>query len=139
MQSRFSHARPAPAGVRLRDKVAIVTGIGNGIGKACALLFAAQGACVVGCDIDKDASLLTAQEARQRGFAIDTLAPCDLTQPAQTAQFVEYAVALHGGIDVVVNAAAYGVFAWIEAMDYETQWRKTMSSSPASVLRHCVS
>ena len=37
---------------RLSGKVAIVTGIGSGIGRGCALMYARQGAKVVGCDIN---------------------------------------------------------------------------------------
>ena len=37
---------------RLTGKVAIVTGSGNGIGRGCALMFAREGATVVGADLD---------------------------------------------------------------------------------------
>ena len=37
---------------RLKDKVCIITGTGSGMGRAAALLFCAEGAKVIGCDID---------------------------------------------------------------------------------------
>jgi len=71
MKSVFKHALPVQEGQRLQGKVAVVTGIGSGIGRACALLFAAQGARVVGCDIDAEAADRTVEDARSRGFVLD--------------------------------------------------------------------
>ena len=47
------------AGARLADKVALITGIGGGQGREAALRFAAEGAIVVGCDIDVGAAAET--------------------------------------------------------------------------------
>ncbi|WP_233806990.1 SDR family NAD(P)-dependent oxidoreductase [Paraburkholderia sp. HP33-1] len=124
-------------GDRLRGKVAVVTGIGSGIGRACALLFAAQGAQVIGCDIDGVAAGQTVSEARERGFALDSLHPCDLTDPAGAARLVDYAVARHGGFDILVNAAAFGAFAWLQDMDYESQWRRTLTGELDIVFLLC--
>lgn len=112
--------------MRLSEKVAIVTGIGSGIGQACALMFAREGARVIGCDIDAERAALTLAQAATEGLVIDSLHPCDLTDPQQAAGFVEYALARHGRLDVLVNAAAFGAFAWIEDMDYQAHWRKTL-------------
>lgn len=112
--------------MRLSEKVAIVTGIGSGIGQACALMFAREGARVIGCDIDAERAALTLAQAAAEGLAIDSLHPCDLTDPQQAVRLVEYVVAEHGRLDILVNAAAFGAFAWIEDMDYQTHWRKTL-------------
>lgn len=53
---------------RLSGKVALVTGAGAGIGQGCALLFAEQGASVVGCDIDPAAAERTRKAAADRGW-----------------------------------------------------------------------
>jgi NAD(P)-dependent dehydrogenase (short-subunit alcohol dehydrogenase family) len=137
MKSVFKHALPVQEGQRLQGKVAVVTGIGSGIGRACALLFAAQGARVVGCDIDAEAADRTVEDARSRGFVLDSLHPCDLTDPAGAARVVEFARERHGGVDVLVNAAAYGAFAWLEEMDYETQWRRTLTGELDIVFLLC--
>lgn len=137
MKSAFKPALPIQRGERLRGKVVVVTGIGNGIGKGCAMLFAAQGAYVVGCDIDAEAAQRTVDEARERGWRIDSLHPCDLTQPRDAAGLVECAIERHGGLDVLVNAAAFGAFAWLTEMDYETQWRKTLTGELDVVFLLC--
>jgi NAD(P)-dependent dehydrogenase (short-subunit alcohol dehydrogenase family) len=77
--------------VRLDGKVCIVTGAGSGIGRASALLFAAEGARVVAADIDPTAKGVT--------HAVD-VADEDQTQALAAA-----AVAEHGRIDVLFNNA----------------------------------
>ena len=52
---------------RLKDKVCIITGTGSGMGRAAALLFCAEGAKVVGCDIDAGSAEATLRDARQAG------------------------------------------------------------------------
>jgi NAD(P)-dependent dehydrogenase (short-subunit alcohol dehydrogenase family) len=132
--SRGAHPRPSVD--RLAGKVAIVTGIGSGIGKGCAMMFARQGASVVGCDLNPEAAEATLQEARADGLQLDSLHPCDLTQPDQVQRLVDFALAKHGGIDVLVNAAADAVFAFISEMTFE-DWRRTLSGELDLVFLAC--
>jgi NAD(P)-dependent dehydrogenase (short-subunit alcohol dehydrogenase family) len=120
-------ALPGSRGTRLAGKVAVVTGIGAGIGRGCALLFAQQGAQVIGCDIDAAAAQATLDTAASQGLTMHSLHPLDLTQPEQMRELMAHAAKLCGGIDIVVNAAAFGAFQWLEQMDYESQWRKTLT------------
>lgn len=122
---------------RLAGKVAIVTGIGSGIGQCCALMFARQGALVLGCDLDPEAAQQTVQQAQALGLRMHSLHPCDLTDPDQAARLVSVAVQMHGGLDILVNAAAWAAFAWIEEMDYHQQWRKTLTSELDLVFLLC--
>lgn len=124
-------------GQRLAGKVAIVTGIGSGIGQGCALMFAREGARVIGCDIDADAAQRTVDLAWGDGLALSSLHPCDLTKPEDVRRLVEFAVERHGGFDILVNAAAFGAFAWIEEMDYQSQWRKTLTGELDIVFLLC--
>ena len=114
------------AGTRLSGKIAVVTGAGNGIGQGCALLFAAQGATVIGVDLDPSALQLSVARAQESGQALATAA-CNLTDEHQTQTTIREIAVQYGRIDVLVNAAASAVFAWIEAMTYP-QWQQTLRS-----------
>jgi len=60
---------------RLAGKVALVTGVGSGIGQGCALMMAHHGARVVGCDINPIASLATLAAAKKEGVDLISLPP----------------------------------------------------------------
>jgi NAD(P)-dependent dehydrogenase (short-subunit alcohol dehydrogenase family) len=123
---------------RLTGKVAIVTGIGSGIGRGCALMFGKQGAKVVGCDIDSRAAEATIALAKKEVLSIESIHPCDLTDPAAAEKLARFAVERHGSVDVLLNAAATAVFAWIEDMSY-SDWRKTLAAELDTVFLACKS
>jgi len=111
---------------RLAGKVAVVTGIGSGIGRGCALMFARHGAAVMGCDIDAAAATAAAAMARAEGLSVESVHPCDLSDPADAAGLMAATLERYGGMDILVNAAAFGAFAWIGDMHYETDWKRTL-------------
>lgn len=106
---------------RLAGKVAVVTGVASGIGQGCARMFARHGAQVMGCDIDVGSAEQTLLLARREGLSIESVHPCDLSVPADADRLMAAATERFGGIDILVNAAAFGAFAWIEDMDYDRQ------------------
>jgi len=122
---------------RLAGKVAIVTGTGSGIGQGCALMMARHGAKVMGCDLDAEGAGAAVKTARDEGLELDSVHPCDLTQPAEATRLVAAAVRRFGGIDALVNAAATADFRWIEEMEYEAHWRRTLTAELDTVFLMC--
>src|SRR5687767_11339507 len=104
---------------RLAGKVAIITGTGSGMGRAAALLFAREGARIVGCDIDERAGAV-ADEVRAAGGEMVSLQPVDLSLEAGAKEVVAFALEAFGGFDIVYNNAAMAYFAFIPDMDFET-------------------
>lgn len=121
---------------RLAGKTAVVSGVGAGIGKGCALMFARQGARVVGCDIDAAQAGATAAEAAALGHPIEIVAPCDMTREAEVAALMDGIAAAHGAIHILVNAAAVAVFEWIEDLSYD-DWRRTLQGELDTVFLSC--
>lgn len=122
---------------RLAGKVAIVTGSGSGIGRGCALMFAREGARVVGCDIDSRGAEETLALALAEGLTMHSLQPCDLTRPDDVRRLMDFALETHDGLDILVNAGAFGAFAWIEDMDYERDWKRTLAGELDVVFLAC--
>jgi 7-alpha-hydroxysteroid dehydrogenase len=88
----------------LKDKVAIVTGSGRGIGEGAALAFAEMGAHVVCAARTREQIEATAEKVR--GFGGSALAvPCDVTDRAQIENLVEQTAKEFGKIDILVNNA----------------------------------
>ncbi|HEY7067122.1 MAG TPA: bifunctional aldolase/short-chain dehydrogenase [Chloroflexota bacterium] len=95
----------APDG-ELARRVALITGGGNGIGRAIARRFAAAGAHVVVTDLDAAAAEQVASElVQQHGAGRALGVALDVTNEASVAAGVEAAVLGYGGLDVVVSNA----------------------------------
>jgi NAD(P)-dependent dehydrogenase (short-subunit alcohol dehydrogenase family) len=110
--------------MKLKDKVAVVTGAQRGFGKASAIALAKEGATIVAVDMGKDIEG-TASEIKQMGQkAIGLIA--DITSPEQIKNMVNTAIDAFGRIDILVNNAGIlprRSFLW-EADDND--WRKTI-------------
>ncbi len=95
---------------RLAGKVALVTGTGGVIGRATAQVFAREGAHVVGCDLDPQASAQTVQLVRHAGGRMDDVSPVDLASAGGAATWVTEAARIGGAVDFL-GAAKGGVLA----------------------------
>ena len=90
--------------MRLEKKGAIITGAGNGIGRATALRFAAEGAYVIVADIDLDAAQNVADEiTATSGDAFAT--HVNVTDRSSVNEMVQAALSRYGRIDILVNNA----------------------------------
>jgi len=111
--------------LRLNNKVCIITGTGGSMGRAAALLFAKQGAKVVGCDINPCATEETLALVTQQGGDMVSMSPCDLTDPANCAGLVDLALSSYGRVDVLCNNAAMAYFGWVDEISDE-DWYRTI-------------
>lgn len=112
---------------RLEGKVVLLTGIGGGMGRVTARLFAAEGAVVVGCDLDAESAAWTVELVDEDGRSIDSTAPVDLGSRPAVERWVADAVATHGRVDVLYNNASLPRFAPFPQMSDE-DYRFTMSN-----------
>lgn len=110
--------------MRLQNKVALITGAGNGIGKQTALTFSREGAKVVVADINEDAGRKVVDEILQSGGS----AAFEMVNVAETkdvVRMVENSVKTYGKIDILVNNAGIVADARLVKMDLE-QWQRVI-------------
>lgn len=134
---------------RLSGKVAIVTGTAGGQGRAVAVLFASEGATIVGCDLAETVSAFrndgsaageaftvpesharwteksqsaTVELVRAAGGEMLSVDPCDLTRPEDAEALVRLAIDELGRVDILYNNAAQPEWGWFDELSHETFW-----------------
>ena len=90
--------------MRLKDRVAIVTGAAKGIGKAVAFAFVREGAKVSLIDVEGE-RLKNLQEEIRKGGGEALAIPCDVSKASDVQQMVERTREAFGRIDILVNNA----------------------------------
>ena len=88
----------------LQDNVALITGAGNGIGRATAIRFATEGAKVVIADMDGDGLSETAQQVQAVGGEVTPVSG-SVTSRDDVQKMVDTAVATYGALHVLINNA----------------------------------
>ncbi len=97
----------APKPKPLASRIALVTGAASGLGKATALRLAAEGACVVVADRDKEGAVAVAAEIGNSDKAIGIA--MDVTDEGAIAAAIAAANLAFGGLDIVVNNAGISI------------------------------
>ena len=117
--------------MELKDKVAIVTGAGRGIGKGIALSLAKEGANVVVSDIDLSSCENVVKEIEtlgSKGLAVK----CDVSNKIEVDAMVQAAVKKFGELDILVNNA--GIFPFKPFLEMtEEEWDKVIDINLKSV------
>lgn len=111
--------------MRLKDKVAIITGAGRGIGKATALKFAQEGAKLLISDVNEADLETAAGEIEEAGGKVVTM-KVDVTSRQQVKEMVDKAVRVFGRLDILVNNAGITSDNQLYKMT-EEQWDKVIA------------
>jgi NAD(P)-dependent dehydrogenase (short-subunit alcohol dehydrogenase family) len=104
---------------RLDGKIAFITGIGGGMGRTAALTFAAEGARIVGCDLFDEGAAETVRLVRESGGEIEGFAPVNLADAGESKRWIEAALDVFGGADILYNNASSPRFGAIQDLAIE--------------------
>lgn len=118
---------------KFAGKVAVVTGATSGIGHACAVGFAHEGANVVCVGRKEEALKTVADEVRSAGAEALTIR-ADLSVDSEADRVIDESVEAFGGIDVLVNAAGFLTTGTIETTAIDS-WDEMMNVNVRAVFR----
>jgi NAD(P)-dependent dehydrogenase (short-subunit alcohol dehydrogenase family) len=111
--------------MKLKDRVAVITGSGGGIGRAAALEFAREGAMVVVADIQYSGALETVEQIRKLGgtsHAVET----DVSNPDSVRNLVAETLRAYGKVNVLFNNAAIQVNKTLEDTTVD-EWNREIA------------
>jgi NAD(P)-dependent dehydrogenase (short-subunit alcohol dehydrogenase family) len=120
---------------RLREKAAIVTGAGSGIGRAISMLFAREEARVAVADIDLGAARATTSRIAEIGgcaLALQT----DVGAASEVERMIQDTVAAFGRLDILVNNAGVGTDGDVVQLP-EEEWQRILDVNLTGVFLCC--
>ena len=109
----------------LKDKVAVITGGANGLGKATALLFSEHGANIVIVDVNQEAGNRTVDEIMKKG-GVASFEKTDISKSAEVAEMMENVVVKFGSVDILINNAGILADARLVKMT-EEEWDRVIN------------
>lgn len=123
--------------MRLKDKVALITGAGSGIGRRAALRFAAEGAAVVAVDINEGAAQETLEQISRQGGRASAFR-ADVSKAADCEAMVRHAEETFGKLEVLFNNAGISHAADDDALGTsEEVWDLTFQVNVKGVFLGC--
>ena len=123
--------------MKLKNKVALITGAASGIGRESAKLFASEGACVVVVDVNKADAASTVSEIQSAG-GVASACIADVSKAADCERMVQHAESIHGRLDVLFNNAGIMDSRDGDAISTEEDvWDRTMAINLKGVYLGC--
>ena len=120
----------------LKDKVAVVTGVGSGIGKAISNAFADEGACLGIGDISEDLLSKTVEELNNKSSKVKSL-KTDVSDEEQVKKLIEETVNTFGKLDIIVNNVSVAIGGYPITDMSNDDWQKIIGINFSSVFYGC--
>ena len=120
---------------RLVNRVAVITGSSSGIGRACATLFAAEGAKIVVNGFPEEAGRQVVKDIRAQG-GLAAYHPADVRRSEDITQLIQFAVDTFGSVDILMNNAFCGESASVLEQE-EDDWDEVYAASVKATYLGC--
>ena len=123
--------------MRLKDKVAVITGSGRGIGRKIAEFMAKEGACIIIVDVNEENAKETSEFIRSEYGVRSSAFTVDITQEEKVYEMIEQVVKEYGTVDILINNA--GIVKPIKPIEEVNmaQWRQVIDINLLGTVNCC--
>lgn len=111
----------------IAGKTAFITGAASGMGRACAHLFAREGANVAVTDLNAEGALEVASDIQAAGFSNVRAWALDVGDKDEIARVVDEASHHFHGLDILINNAGFAQFITVDEDEYDEVWDKSVN------------